>query len=310
MFDITKIHQIINHLKAISNYYKETNNEIITFCNYCDDSTRHKADHGHLYISKSSPVFHCFRCSASGTLIRFLIDSGFEDQEVLTYLSQFIKYRTVKDYYKIKKTVPRINQIKERVIKLNLEFEQNDFTKYKIFTNYLKSRLGNVNMSDFLISPMFFYEKLSCLFTNSENEDVVLRLIEPYKDIRYHLFQETSGRYYFQDVDFDKYHRVVLTEGPFDMLSLYLYSDEFKDCFFISLNGKKYSSALEWLILEYFLIDHLEVNFVFDNDVTKYRTYLFRAKTLAKNYNENIIIRGWRPIIGKDTGDFPGIVEL
>jgi fructose-1,6-bisphosphatase len=102
----------------------------------------------------------------------------------------------------------------------------------------------------------------------------------------------------------------VLTEGPFDMLSLYLYSDEFKDCFFISLNGKKYSSALEWLILEYFLIDHLEVNFVFDNDVTKYRTYLFRAKALAKNYNENVIIRGWKPMIGKDTGDFPGVVEL
>jgi len=73
---------------------------------------------------------------------------------------------------------------------------------------------------------------------------------------------------------------------------------------------QKYSSALEWLILEYFLIDHLEVNFVFDNDVTKYRTYLFRAKALAKNYNENVIIRGWKPIIGKDTGDFPGIVEL
>ena len=50
MFDITKIHPIINHLKAISNYYKETNNEIITFCNYCDDSTRHKADHLQYFI--------------------------------------------------------------------------------------------------------------------------------------------------------------------------------------------------------------------------------------------------------------------
>jgi len=57
MFDITKIYLIINHLKAISNYYKETNNEIIIFCNYCDDSTRHKADHGHLYISNHPQYF-------------------------------------------------------------------------------------------------------------------------------------------------------------------------------------------------------------------------------------------------------------
>jgi len=56
MFDITKIPAIINHLKSISKYYKESSKEIIIFCTYCDDSTRHKADHGHLYISKTQPV--------------------------------------------------------------------------------------------------------------------------------------------------------------------------------------------------------------------------------------------------------------
>jgi len=80
--------------------------------------------------------------------------------------------------------------------------------------------------------------------------------------------------------------------------------------FFISLNGKKYNSAVEWLILEHFLIGQAEINFVFDNDVTTYKTYLFRAKLLAKSYNENILIRGWKPTLSKDTGDFPGIIEV
>jgi len=164
--------------------------------------------------------------------------------------------------------------------------------------------LGNVNINEFLLSPIEFYGKLSCLFTNSDDEDVILRLIEPYKDMRYHLFNKTSGKYYFQDMTFDKYQKVVLTEGPFDMLSLYLYSDEIKNSFLLVLNGKKYNSAVEWLILEHFLIGPAEINFVFDNDVTKYKTYLFRAKMLAKSYNENILIRGWKPTISKDTGDF------
>jgi len=69
---------------------------------------------------------------------------------------------------------------------LNFEFEQKNKSKFAIYIDYLKSRLGNVNFDEFLLSPVEFYGKLSCLFTNSDNEDVVLRLIEPYNDIRYH----------------------------------------------------------------------------------------------------------------------------
>jgi len=309
MFNISPI--IINHLKNISNYYKESNKEIVIYCQYCDDANRHNANHGHLYLSKNSPVFHCFRCTASGTLIRLLIDSGFDDNEILTELSQFVKYKTIKDYYKVKKKIPKIDQIKGRVANSNIQFEKEYPEKYTLFKKYLKTRLGNVNLSDFLISPVFYNNKLSCLFTNSNNEDVLLRLIEPYKEIRYNLFNETTGRYYFQNIlDFNKYERIVLTEGPFDMLSLYLYSDEFKNCFFISLNGKRYNSTLEWLLLEYLLIGSAEINFIFDSDVLKYKTYLYKAEMLTKNYNQNIKIRGWKPMIGKDTGVFPGVIEV
>lgn len=310
MFDIMKISPIINHLKKISNYYNDHGKEIIMYCVYCDDATRPNPKHGHLYIDKTQPIFHCFRCDTSGTLLRLLIDSGFDDSEILQYLSQFIKYRTIKDYYKTKKKSAKINQIQESILNKNIEFEKQYPSKYEIYNKYLKTRLGNVDFSKFLISPTYFYEKLSCLFTNCDNEEVALRLIEPYKDIRYHLFQETSGRYYFQEKDFDKYRRVVLAEGPFDMLPLYLYSDEFKNCFFIALNGKKYNSAIEWLILEHFLIGFGQFDFIFDNDNSKYNRFLFTARLLTKQYNENIIIKGWKPMIGNDTGDFPGIIQI
>ncbi len=310
MYDITKIHPIINHLKSISSYYKESNKEIVIFCSYCDDATRQNAKHGHLYISQSSPVFNCFRCNSSGNLVRLLIDTGFNDDEILNHLAQFIKYRTIKDYYKTKKKSTKLKQIQETVISKNLLFEKNNRDKFEMFQNYIFSRLGLVDYSDFLITPSFFKGKLSCTFTNSDNEDVVLRLIEQSGEFRYHLNPETSGKYYFQEKNFDNNSRVVLCEGPFDILNLYLYNSEFRDSYFISLNGKKYTSAIETLILEDFLIGDLEICMVFDNDVINYRTYMYRAKLLAKHYNSNIVIKGWKSLIGKDTADYPAVIEI
>lgn len=309
MFDILKLHPIINHLKSFSNYFKESGKEVIIFCPYCDDSTRAKATHGHLYISQSAPVFNCFRCSSSGNLIRLLIDTGFQDDEILSYLAQFIKYRTTKDYYKTKKRTTKLKQIHESVVNKNILFENSHRDKFEIYQNYIFSRLGQIDYSQFLITPTFYNGNVAGMFTNSENEDIVLRLIESSGDFRYHLNPDTSGKYYFQEKNFEKYTRVVMAEGPFDILNLYLYNSEFKDSFFISLNGKKYSSAVESLILEDFLIGDLEIDFVFDNDVTNYKTYLYRARLLAKHYNQNIIIKGYKSLVGKDTGDYPSVIE-
>lgn len=311
MFDITKIGPIINHLKNISSYYKDPTKEIIIFCPYCDDATRSKATHGHLYISKTHPVFNCFRCSSSGTLIRLLVDTGFDDEEILKFLAQFVKYKSIKDYYyTVKKKTPKLKIIQDEIIQRNINFETKYPDKFKMYEQYLYSRLGNVDYNRFLISPTFFNNKLSCMFTNSNDEDVALRLIEPYKDYRYHLNEGTSEKYYFQERNFENITRITLGEGPFDVLNLYLYSLEFKDAYHIALNGKKYSSMIESLILGDFLIGDIIIDMVFDTDVLNYKTYLFRARILAKQYNQNVVIKGWAPAVGKDTGDYPALIEV
>ncbi|MCK9439347.1 MAG: hypothetical protein WC188_03250 [Candidatus Caldatribacteriota bacterium] len=313
MLDITKIPEIVNHLKNTSNYYKESGGEIIIFCPYCDDASRPKASHGHMYISKTMPVFNCFRCSSSGNLVRLLIDTNFTDEDILKYLSSFIRYKNVKDYYRSKKKIAKLKQIQETVILKNLEFEKQYKNKFEIYRQYLIQRLGNIDFTKFLISPTFFNQKTSCTFTNSENEDIVLRLIEPYKDLRYHLNPDTSGKYFFQEIDFEKYSSIVLAEGPFDILNLYLYNIDFKNCFYIALNGKKYLNTIESLLIEHFLLKEIEINLIFDMDViqkNQYKMYLYRSKLLTKQYNPNILIKGWKPLIKKDTGDFPAITEI
>ena len=67
---------------------------------------------------------------------------------------------------------------------------------------------------------------------------------------------------------------------------------------------------IESLILEEFLIGDIQFDLIFDSDVLNYKTYLYRARMLAKQYNQNVNIRGWRPLIGKDSGDYPALAEV
>lgn len=310
MFDLTKIQPIIDHLKNISMKYNDQGGEIVIWCPYCDDSKRAKANsHGHCYISKKFPVFNCFRCSTSGTLTRLLIETGFDDQEILNYLNQSLAYKFTKDYYyqPRKKTID-INQIYIDIVNQNIAFQQSKKAEFEIYRSYLKTRLGDVDFSKFLIAPSLFYNKLCCNFFNSNHESVVQRLIDD-NQFRYHLNKQSSGLYYFQEMNFERFKRIVLAEGPFDIIPLYLYNYEFKNCFFISISGKRYISVLEQLLTEELLIGNYQINLVFDKDV-EYKKYMYKSKLVIQTYNVNIELKGYLPLVKKDTGEFPAVVEI
>ena len=316
MFDLGKLQQVIKHLKSISTYYNESNKEIILFCPYCDDAKRHNPKHGHLYISQDFPVFNCFRCSTSGTLIRLLIDTNFKDDDILNYLAQFIKYKFLPDYYnsnRIQKKF-KLKTVRDEMIRQNVRFQLDKPELFESYKQYLKERLGDINCIDFLITPSFYFDKLSCSFTNSNQESICERLIQDLiinnKPIRYHLNKTSSGLYYFQEKNFEKYNRIVMTEGPFDMLSLYLYNPEFKNCFFISISGKKYSSTIEKLVTEDLLIGKYQIDLVFDADVLNYNSFVMKSKFLVGKLNTDISIKGWLPLINNDVGDFPAVKEI
>lgn len=45
----------------------QTDNDYIGRCPFCGDSIKSK-NHGHLYVSKRYPIYHCYRCEAKGFL--------------------------------------------------------------------------------------------------------------------------------------------------------------------------------------------------------------------------------------------------
>lgn len=315
-FDLTKINPILDYLKKISpNMYRVKGQEIIIHCPYCDDAYRPNAHkHGHLYISTNYPVFNCFRCETSGTLIKLLVDNGFDDQEILTDLSKYIKYKFIRDYSLTRslKTTSNLLEIKRRIIKKHIDFK-NEYKQiyYSKFKEYIKERVGEINILDFLIIPDIIYNRLCCGFINSNNEYIYCRFINDNK-YKHMLNKKSSGLYYFQDVCFENRNEIVLTEGTFDIINTAIYCSEFNfdKTFYMSVSGKKYTAAIENLLFNYLMIGEYRINLIFDQDVYNYKSFLYKAKRICNTYNNNIEIRGWKPLSGKDVGEFPVIVEV
>ena len=322
MFDLHKVYPVILHLKSLSYILDNKGSHTQILCPLCDDATRRagRLPHGHCYINNSSPVYYCHKCSSAGTLVKLLIATGFEDEDTLKYIASFIYHTFSKDYYdfnkkKIDYTSHDINKIVRERIK---KFKNKNIQEYDQFKHYLFTRLGEIDFTHFLIYPEFTkfkdWTNLSCNFLNYDGELVTSRMIDA-KGMRYN--DTPDAIYYFQRKNFERYTCIILCEGPFDAISLYAFNNIFnhKNTLFISVCGKKYLSAIERLIYEDLLLATFEISLIFDNDVYNYKSYLYRARLLTKQFNSDIIIRGFKPAIDiasgvNDVDDYPSLQEL
>lgn len=309
MFDLQQFPQIINHLQKISpNMYRVKSNEIMLHCPFCNDAQRKNAhSHGHLYLSTESPVFHCFRCNTSGILISLLLETDFTDDETIKELRKYVKFKFSKDYFKDRKRLINKTDLYNKIKQLHDQFYQNNKHDYEIFKQYINKRIGSViDIVPFLIYPdyiyqqylsvgfMSHYEILSC-WRNISNLDSNFRYIN-------------KSSYFFQAKDFNKYQRIVMTEGPFDILNAYLYINQFDDGFFLSLNSSRYVKETENLIIQDLLIGNYEINIIFDSSVN-HKSLIYKLNRLSY-LNNNIMFRYWKPVIGNDIADFPKITEI
>jgi hypothetical protein len=177
--------------------------------------------------------------------------------------------------------------------------------EYDIFSEYIYERTGIKDFCEFFILPKILNENLICEFYDSYGKCVVKRTVG--SDSRYF---DNKGKYFFQELDFAAKNRIVVAEGPFDIINMYLYTPQFKNCVFISINGKNYRRNIENLILSDLLVGTFEINLVFDNDNRNYNYDLFGIRRNSKILNRDITVKGWLPIIGKDTGDYPVVKEI
>lgn len=312
MYDLKIITPVIRHLNKVSpNMYRDLGDEIQIHCPFCDDAQRpHSSNHGHLYLASNAPVFNCFRCGTSGTILRLLLETGFHDDEVIKYISSFIRYNFIKDYSK--KVSTSYKQIQNLYINNTVkvvEFKNKSIEDFNKFQKYIIDRIGNVDYNTFFIHPLMLENSLCCGFNNSDEEFITARIISKSK-ARY-INSKENYLYYFQPKNFEIYNRIVIGEGPFDVIPLYLFSNKFKNSLFLSIGGKKYLSAIEYLVTRFILIGRYEINLIYDSDFKAPEISLNRCKFLAEKFNPEILVKGFTPIEPfEDTGDFPQVMEI
>lgn len=316
MFDLEKMPSIIHHLELISkDMFVDKGSHYMFFCPFCDDATRKaNPNHGHCYISKSLPVFYCHRCNIAGSILKLLIHTDFEDTEILTYLKSFIKYNFVKDYiYDKPKQLYNKYYLYKTIYQQIKNISQQDITT---FNKYLYQRLGSFNYINFLLYPTYvkpFKNNNTSVLTvganNSFNNFISARLINPIGKVRYYTMP--NSWYFFQEFRFNNITDIIITEGFFDLLNIYLYTNYFSNGFYISCSGKNYLSVLESLILQELLIGKYNIHFILDNDNKYYNFLKNKGERLINILNNDLTLTIWKPIsILNDTGDYPLIEKV
>ena len=308
--DLRNIPEIINFLKSSAAVFQESGNEYVTHCPYCDDALRPNArSHGHLYISKTAPVFHCFRCETSGHLGTLLRDLGFSNEELLRELGTS-RFLNVHEKSVIKKK--QKESIEESIINRNNRFSVGDQANYIKFRTYIFQRLGNYcDYNKYLITPEIISKQLCASFYNYEGNFVTARILQPTNNYRYIRNQGVSELYFFQKLDFDTYKDIVITEGVFDCIKLYRFSDKFpKNTFYTAILGKNYPRTVNWLLNTQIPIGKYNIHLVFDNDNKLYKRSMFICRKIGGRINRNVKINGYKPVLLNDTGEFPFLEEI
>lgn len=288
--------KVIDHLKSISSLYKDLGNEIQIFCPYCNDAVRKpNPTHGHLYISKTQPVFICFRCGTSGSLYKLLIDTGFDDDLILDKLRKSARIAIDK----VEQTTST-DRIKEMILDRNYEFMKQDPEGYNQFMQYVGSRVIG-GWIDYNLYPKRYRNNIMIVFVNAFGKDVFGRFINPVNNFRYLSIAKTDY-YFFQDpnLTLNGDNDIVITEGGFDLLTVYELGVFTNNPFYIAIGGKRYYAVINYL-MKWLTFGKYRLRIVLDADnLGMKRRIRALIKRRLQHLNPLIEYQFYKPIYGND----------
>jgi hypothetical protein len=252
--------------------------EIYIRCTYCGDSQSNP--HGaHLYIGLKEPYqFHCKKCETSGMVdFNFLKDNDVFDLDLIKEIVNFnknykrnnplktlnVKYKSLK--YKVPAlsgTTSELDKLKYINKRLKLNLTLKDIPKFKIILNLKK--FFEYNKIDTSSKPAYEKKLLVTLhkyyigFLSADNTFINFRRQNKDENLmRYRIYPikniENSNRFYIKPVNIDlmdQSHQVVITEGIFDLLSVYHnYIHEYDPLktIFVAANGKGFYRVIKYL---------------------------------------------------------------
>jgi len=284
------------------------------FCPYCDDAVRKfSPKHGHFNISPTDPYAHCFRCGTNVGLYKLLIDTNFQNAELIRHiqkLSNFTYSRSGTTHLTKKgQDKNKIIAVKTKIINQYEWLLNNNPKAMSYFMNYIYSRCLDIDPINFLIVPILFDNKLQLKFLNFSGNVVTTRSID---GKRYEISKGVKKYYYFQDVfNIDIHKNIVITEGAFDAVNMYNYYILFNGAFFLAIGGNNYNSAVIDVITSYLLIGSYTIHVVFDYDILKRANRVINTITININrLNPEIKVKFYCPTSSKDVSEIMMLEQI
>lgn len=254
--------------------------ELMMRCPFCGDSIKH-ANSTHLYIKmpesdKEPFLYYCQRCKSSGIIDKdFFRALKIKDSSLLIDVISYNKKATKnkpkysksmsKRYLFIPNVIKRnklnvykLNYINQR-LGINLTF--NDLERYKIILNlYDLLDINNIQTLSCKEKMSDTLDKNFIGFVSFDNNYIIMRNLSKtnMKEMRYYNYNifnmhENSKRFYVIPTEFDLLNsevNIVLTEGVFDILSVYfnIKKKENKNTIYAAVGGVGYEDVIRQLV--------------------------------------------------------------
>lgn len=251
--------EFIDFLKSHLSYVKVKSKNIITKCPWCEYGE--KKDHYHLYISLTSPIFHCFHgeCQTSGTIKKLILKLTGTD-----VCDKFVDREKIKQI--AKKSFVKINESLQKKT-INVVLPEIEEEKHKLKSLYLKQRFKfqNINLKNIrglildvekfldlnksviqLDSEILKLKEYLCSnfigFLTEHKSKVVFRNIDTISTFKHYKLEIQQSKFldYYKILG-NNYNsnNIVLSEGIFDILLEHIF-----DFTNLKNNSKIYAAGL------------------------------------------------------------------
>lgn len=248
-------------------FVNETEQHYIYKCCFCGDSQKH-SNHGHLYISKTSPVFFCHRCNKSGHI-----------SELIEYLHEpcHIQYSSTIEYdlpnLNISDILSKMNKVIEGLSIYITDYEKEYFKRRTKLKNITIDNIIKYSLFPDLCARKLLYDKIFKKLNNDPYRTWTIRGLGSYLSGRTLDSNNTSIRYINGDIHMpwdrfltiDSYFirssvikkfnqniapkNLIVAEGVYDIVNLFLrrnkYFIEENNSFFVAVQCSNYIRAFK-----------------------------------------------------------------
>ena len=256
--------------------------EIVKRCHYCGDSRDPSSKHLYIGIDKTGVIsYHCFKCNYGGPILyKFFREIGIYDVDLINTVidannkslanPKVNRNYHEKSFYRVPpKILPSFDgRAQKKLAYINRRLGQNlsmeDMSKLKIVLN-IKDYLAANNVRYYARKPEIIDEMdLGFMgFLSVDNSHIVMRRLVPEDKVHpslreryniYSIYSKTSGVNYYVipgTIDPNRPCNIIMAEGQFDLLSVYLNLPRYDNAIYCCPSGKAhYDKLLKFVLLQ------------------------------------------------------------